>query len=434
MDVEGSLHGGDDSLSTENAVQAEVISIGDELVSGQRLDTNSQWLSQQLADLGVSVIRHSTVGDDLQQNIEAFRLATGRAAIVVCTGGLGPTLDDLTRQALAEAFERPLQLDPASLEQIAALFASRGRKMPERNRLQAMLPSAAQVIPNPHGSAPGIDMQVVDQGRSSRIFALPGVPAEMVQMWHETVAPRIVHMLGGTDLRWRYHTLRLFGIGESDVEVALPDLIDRQRLPTVGITVSRATITLRIAAQAASEAAFREVIAPTITEIQAVLGDLIFGEGEDELEHVVLRQLGEQRRSFACVEVGAASFIGDWMLKAAEPNRNCFGGSLAFPTVQHAEQWAAQDDVSSEPGASCWERLALLARKRFRADVGMALGVYPTQTQMENSQAPFEFHYALASAAGVITDHRTMGGHPDVLGPRAAKTGLDLVRRFLFQL
>jgi nicotinamide-nucleotide amidase len=196
-------------------LQAEVLSIGDELTSGQRLDTNSQWLSQRLSELGIRTVRHTTVGDDLSAGVEAIQLATGRADVVVVSGGLGPTLDDLTRQTLADAFDCPLELDPASLEHILQMFARRYREMPERNQVQAMFPRGASTIPNPHGSAPGIDMSVVSPRRRSRIFALPGVPAELKQMWAESVAPRIEAMLGGSLGPWRYHAVKLFGIGET---------------------------------------------------------------------------------------------------------------------------------------------------------------------------------------------------------------------------
>ncbi len=214
------------------ALRAEVISIGDELTSGQRLDTNSQWLSLRLAELGIQTICHTTVADDLQICADAFRLAAQRADIVVCSGGLGPTLDDLTRQAMADAFQAPLELDADSLEKIEQMFAQRQRPMPENNRLQAMFPSGSRVIPNPHGSAPGIDLSVATSQRPSRVFALPGVPAELKQMWLESVAPRIEESLrDGTDRsldRWRYRAIKLFGIGESDVEVKLPTLIEPQ--------------------------------------------------------------------------------------------------------------------------------------------------------------------------------------------------------------
>ncbi|HVX60382.1 MAG TPA: competence/damage-inducible protein A, partial [Pirellulales bacterium] len=153
---------------------AEVISIGDELTSGQRLDTNSQWLSQRLGEIGIPVMYHTTVADDLEANVSVFRTAVGRADVVISTGGLGPTADDLTREALARLVGAELVLDEASLAHIQAMFSRRKRDMPERNRVQAMFPAGSRVIFNPHGTAPGIDLDVPPKiGRPSRVIALP---------------------------------------------------------------------------------------------------------------------------------------------------------------------------------------------------------------------------------------------------------------------
>ena len=142
------------------AMHAEILAIGDEITSGQTLDTNSQWLSQRLEELGVRVLYHTTVGDELAPCAEVFRQAIDRADLVVATGGLGPTADDLTRQALAQATGRELQLDPEALEHIRGMFARRGRPMPPQNELQAMFPAGSRVVRNPHGTAPGIDLEV----------------------------------------------------------------------------------------------------------------------------------------------------------------------------------------------------------------------------------------------------------------------------------
>lgn len=231
-------------------MRAEVISIGDEMTTGQRLDTNSQWLSQRLGEIGVRVLFHTTVGDELEPNVQVYRQAFERADLVISTGGLGPTADDLTRQALAEVLGVELVLDAPALQHIQQLFAHRKREMPPRNVVQAMFPRGSRVIPNPHGTAPGIAVDISRPGRSpARVFALPGVPAEMREMWEATVAPELAATTGGDCRVIRHRCLRCFGVGESDLERMLPDLIQRGRTPTVGITVNQATITLRITAE-----------------------------------------------------------------------------------------------------------------------------------------------------------------------------------------
>src|SRR5438105_632005 len=168
-------------------MKAEIISVGSELTSGQNLDTNSQWLSQRLAEMGIAVGWHTTVADDLDDNVAAFRIASGRARLVLITGGLGPTQDDLTREALARAAGVELVLHPDSLAQIEQMFARRNRVMPERNRVQALLPVGAEPLPNAHGTAPGIWMRL----GSCHLAAMPGVPSEMHAIFEAQVKPRL---------------------------------------------------------------------------------------------------------------------------------------------------------------------------------------------------------------------------------------------------
>ncbi|MGC4006926.1 MAG: CinA family nicotinamide mononucleotide deamidase-related protein [Pirellulales bacterium] len=306
---------------------AEVISIGDELTSGQRLDTNSQWLSTQLADLGVRTAYHTTVTDDLDANIAVFRAAIRRVNIVVVTGGLGPTADDLTRQALAAAADRPLRYDFQAIETIRALFSKRGRKMPGRNHLQALFPDGSLVIPNPHGTAPGIDLLVQrPKGGPARVFCLPGVPSEMREMWHAGVAPMIRTMLGKPTVI-RHRVLKCFGKGESELEAMLPDLIRRGREPLVGITASGATLSLRITALGDTAEAANRSMVPTVETICGLLGDLVYGEGDDELQDAVARSLRDEGAKIATAECATQGLVAQ-AFRALTDTENVFLGGV----------------------------------------------------------------------------------------------------------
>ncbi len=435
---------------TRMDMRAEIIAIGDELVSGQRLDTNSQWLSRALGDLGIGVIRHTTVGDDLQENVDALIAAAKRVDLIVCTGGLGPTRDDLTREAIATAFDRPLELHEPSLQHIEALFATRGRPMPPRNRVQAMLPRGGLAIENPHGSAPGIDLEIDVDAHRVRVVALPGVPAEMQEMWHASVVPKILPQIKTGGVRQFFHVVKVFGIGESDLEARLPELFARGRDPTVGITVSRATITLRISSWAHNEAEFRGRIGETLERIHRALGDLVFGYGEMELEDRVARDLHRAGWRMASVEIGAASWIGDSMLQSVArlddgstaAERSPFAGSLAFSGREDALAWVdsagAEMDLSPEvPELASvagepefeWRRLADLVAQRMNADVVLVVDGYPSYREMVAATSPFPVQFVVRMMDRTVTQRRNLGGHPDVLGPRIAKVGLDLVRR-----
>lgn len=408
---------------------AEVISIGDELTSGQRLDTNSQWLSQQLGDLGIAVHYHTTVADDLEANVGVFRQAVARADVVVATGGLGPTADDLTREALAKMLGVELQLDQASLDYIRALFARRKRDMPERNVVQAMFPHGSRVIPNPHGSAPGIDLTVLPPvGRPSRLFALPGVPAEMTEMWHESVVGRLIEQGAGRQVI-RHRRIKCFGVGESDLEQMLPDLIRRGRVPSVGITVHDATITLRITASGRTPEECFATMTPTEAIIHESLGSLVFGYEDEELADAVVRLLAERQSTLATVEWGTAGLIAGWLGEVSGSGPVYRGGVVVngrsglSGLLQLPEQLIEQHD---EAGGELTAAMATSCRERSGADYALAIGKFP-DFDPQSAKPPLSY-FALASADGVMTRSSPFAAHPAILKPRAGKQALNLLR------
>jgi nicotinamide-nucleotide amidase len=407
---------------------AEVISIGDELTSGQRLDTNSQWISERLGELGVRVMYHTTVADDLAANVEVFRAAAQRADIVVATGGLGPTADDLTREALAEVVARPLVLDEPSLEYIRGLFARFKRDMPERNRAQAMFPEGSRIIFNANGTAPGIWLDVPrTAGGVSHVFALPGVPAEMFEMFRETVAPAVMSYQGAVRVI-RHRRIKVFGAGESHVEQMLPDLIRRGRQPSVGITVSAATITLRITASGNTPEECNTAIEPTVDTIRECLGALVFGDEEDELEDVIVRLLENRGQTLATIEYATAGMLAEWLSRAGGHSRSYLGGHVLHSTAMLARELGPQGSLVEQFGPSSREVIAELVtafRMSCGADYALAVGPFPSDG-VSNSDSPY--HFALATPEKVIIKSSNMAGHISIWIPRAAKSALNLLR------
>jgi nicotinamide-nucleotide amidase len=421
-------------------MRAEVMAVGDELTTGQRLDTNSQWLAEQLTACGVEVAWHTTVGDQLQDHVAAYQIARDRADVVVCTGGLGPTADDLTRQALAQAAGVELVRDEPSLAHIQQLFASRGREMPAANVLQAEFPEGAVPIANKYGTAPGIDLTMLRPERTPcRVFALPGVPAEMRPMWTDTVAPAIRAALPAPRLIL-HRRLKCFGVGESQLEAMLPDLIRRGREPVVGITVSDATITLRITTSGPDAAACRERMAPTEAVIRETLGTLVFGEEEEELEEVVVRALRARDQSVAVAEWATRGLLVNWLLAAAErpeaigrsapcsAGREVVAGGWTVASHDAASRLAGRD-LSPEPAHAPQMAVALAesVRASFDADYGVGVAAFPGDP--DDSQA----HLTIALATGERT-HRLRfpcATHPAIRHSRAAKQTLNALRLHL---
>ncbi len=315
---------------------AEVIAIGDELTTGYRLDTNSRWISQQLCDLGISVMYHSTVGDDLDANTNIFSVAVKRADVIVCTGGLGPTADDLTRQAIATMAGVELEMHEDQLQHLEAFFARRGRTMTPSNKIQASFPKGAMVIPNPEGTAPGIEFKTRHTDTPATIFALPGVPAEMKQMWTATVERKLKELTGDTSVI-HHHVIRCFGSGESHIESLLPNLVKRGCDPLVGITASGGTISLRLTTRAESVERCLEKMSDTQTTIESILGDLVFGYNDDLLESVVAAQLRDANETLAIYDEGLNGDVAAMLLRS--------GGSITGSAIQGSGQLLNKEQV-----------------------------------------------------------------------------------------
>jgi nicotinamide-nucleotide amidase len=409
---------------------AEVISTGDEVISGRILDTNAHWLSQQLEELGIRVFYHSAVGDTLDALVEVFRLAIRRADVVLITGGLGPTAADLTREAMARATDRELFLDEEALQYIRQMFARRKREMPEQNERQAWFPTGSQVIVNPNGTAPGIALEVSRDGQAPcHLFALPGVPAEMVEMWPSVVEH--LRQFGAAGRVIRHRQIKCFGAGESQMATKIPDLLRRGRHPRVGINASKTTIILRVAAEGASEEECCAAMASTVETIYQTFGDLIFGEGPDELQDVVLRLLAQRQKTLATAEWGTAGLVADWL--GAVSCADHYLGGLVVPSATAAQRLLdVPAEVVTDGGASAEVARAMAdgCRQRFGADYGLAVSQFPPVDPNGEAKPVF---FALATAEGVTVKPVPFGGHPDTLKIYAAKQALNLIRLTLLR-
>lgn len=413
-------------------MHAEIIALGDEITSGQLLDTNSQWLSQRLGELGIRVLYHTTVGDDMAAATAVFRQAIARSDLVISTGGLGPTADDLTREALAQATGNPLKLDPKALTHIRALYARRQRQMPKRNELQAMFPKGSSMVPNPNGTAPGIAMQIGRAAQSPcHFFCLPGVPSEMREMWYATLTQSI-RSIGGGQAIIRHRKIKIFGRGESQIEAMLPDLVRRGREPRVGINASKHTIILRITAEGPTEEACFAAMEPTVATIHQCLGPLVFGEGDDELQDALVRLLRQHDQKLATAEIDTGGLVADWLGDVREGQGWYLGGVIAASQrglSKALDVPAALIDEHTGASAPVVAAMATNCRRMFEANLGLAAGAFPKPAPDASEPAPFWF--ALAGPEHVVVRKVPFAGNPGLLKTYCAKHTINLARLFL---
>ena len=273
---------------------AEILAIGSEMLLGELVDTNSAWISRRLAALGVSIFRHTTVGDNRERVISALEEATSRSDLVLTTGGLGPTSDDLTNECLARAANREMVEYKEAREHVDRMFERFGRKPTPSNYKQALFPKGTELIPNPRGTAMGALLEV----NGSLVATFPGVPVEMKGMFDDTVAPLIQSRSDGAIVS---RTLWFVGIGESALAEMVQDFLDASD-PTVAPLAGQGKVRLRITARAATPEEARQKISPVAEEILNRLGEYFFGEDDETLESAVGEMLKERGATLALAE------------------------------------------------------------------------------------------------------------------------------------
>lgn len=406
-------------------MKAEVISVGTEILLGEILDTNAHWIVSRLPALGIDCFGMTQAGDNPQRLDQTFRLAWERSDLIIATGGLGPTEDDLTREAIAAALNEPLAVDPGLEAEVRALFSGRGWPMPESNIKQAMLIPSARPIPNPRGTAPG--WWVERDGKI--IVAMPGVPPEMFHMWENEVAPELRRRPTGSVIISR--TLKTAGIGEGNVDEMVRHMLKSPN-PTIGVYAKIDGIHLRLTAKGATEEECRAAIRPFEDEIRSIFGPSVWGADSDTLEISVGHTLAERGLTLATMESCTGGLLASVITDAEGASRYYRGGLVTYAT---GEKIAAGVDpqLIEEHGvisARVATDMARAARQRMNADVGMGItGVAGPATQ--DDQPVGTIHIGIDIMGRTDTISYTFPQARSQIKSRAVTTSLFLLRRLL---
>jgi nicotinamide-nucleotide amidase len=407
-------------------INAAIVSIGNELLSGTSVDTNSAWLSQRLLPIGIPTVLVCRVGDDCPAIVKALRSASIESQIIIVSGGLGPTDDDLTRQAISEYCGRKLKLDEASLADIESFFAGRDKKMPERNKMQAYIPEGAQAIKNDMGTAPGI---VLVEGEKM-LFALPGVPAEMKRMFEKFVLPRLKKLEGRSCVS--ACVLKCFGKGESDIAQMLGDSMQRGRNPLVNTTVRDGVITLHIVAQAGDKEQADKIARNEQNKIAEILGDVVFTKDDISLAEAIAVRLTELGRTVATAESCTGGLVAKLLTDVPGSSNYFLAGWVAYSNQAKIRELGVPAELIEEKGAvseAVASALADGARRKAGADYGIGITGIAGPGGATADKSVGLVYIAVASGRGVNARKFLFGGDRNSVRKRAANTALDLLRR-----
>ena len=410
---------------------AEIISVGTELLLGDTVNTNAAFLGRELAKLGISVYTQTVVGDNAERLMRAYTLAYERGAdLVIATGGLGPTEDDITKEVAAEYFGVPMVLHEPSWEFMLSLWAKMNLPIAMNNKKQAILPEGCQVLKNPNGSAPGVYME--KDGKT--MLLLPGPPNELEPMFLQLAVPILRKM---SDTVLVSQTLKVVGIGESAVEERIKTLIGAQTNPTIAPYAKTAEVHLRVTASAGSEEEARKMIAPVTKELYGILGEAIYGYDGDTLEGVVSKLLKERGLTLACAESCTGGMVTAKMVNHPGVSEVLREGSITYANEAKIQRLGVDESLLTEYGAVSEQVAAAMAEgaaKTSGADVGLSTtGIAGPDGGTADKPVGLVYLGLYIPGKGTATKKLTMTGDRMKIRARATISALDFLRLTLTQ-
>lgn len=415
-------------------VRAEVISIGTELLLGQIVDTNAAYISRRLAEIGVDVFHRATVGDNLERVVAAIADALARADIVITTGGLGPTEDDPTREAAAEALGLPLVVCEGARRRAESLLARAGHEVAGESALrQARIPRGATVIDNERGTACGF----IAGKDGKALISMPGVPGEMRGMMETTVLPYLRSRAGNAGQVIRWKVLKICGPGEASVEETVRDLLHDRANPTVAPLVSLGEVMLRITAKAASPGEADALVAPVEAEIRRRLGVDVYGQDDDEIQDAVVRLLSEKGLTCAVAESVTGGLIARKLTQVPGCSAVLGLAVTSYSNEAKRDMLGVPADALERCGAVSREVAIAMARgalERGRADIAVSTTGVAGPTGGSPGKPVGIVFSGLAWRGGVACARLGLFGTRSEIKERAARRALDLLRRHVLRL
>ncbi len=406
---------------------AELICVGTELLMGQILNTNAQYIARSLAPSGIDMYHQVTVGDNPARLKEAVRTAFARADCVIFSGGLGPTDDDLTKETVAEALGKDLVLYDDEWDKLKLWFSSRGRTIAPNNKKQAMFPSDAIILPNPNGTAPGCIME--SDGKAA--ILLPGPPRELVPMFRDYVMPYLLERSGH---RLYSREIRIFGVGESDVTYRLDTLFKHQTNPTIAPYAKTGEVTLRVTARCQNDAEGEALVSPVIAAIEAELGDCVYDTNGRELAEVCHFALIDAHKTLAVAESCTGGRLADAFINYAGSSAYFIEGDVTYSNDAKMRRLGVRSETLDTVGAvseECAREMAEGCRKAANADFALATTGYAGPDGGEPGKPVGTVFVALAGADGTIVKRLNLFGDRDRIRHSAMLHALDLLRRKL---
>ena len=406
---------------------AEIVSVGTELLMGQICNTDAQYIAQRLAPLGFTVYYHTTVGDNVARLTEAVHQALSRSDIVLFTGGLGPTDDDLTKETVAAALGLSIVPFPEEVDRLTRFFTGRGRTMTPNNLKQACFPENAIILPNPKGTAPGC---IMEAGGKAAVL-MPGPPRELNPMFDDYVMPYL-ERLSGNKLVSR--ELRIFGMGESDVTYRLRDVIEQQTNPTIAPYVKTGEVTLRVTALAQSEAEGQALLHPMIETVRERLGDLLYSDRGEDLAELCARLLTERHETLAVAESLTGGMLTSALVDVPGSSNFLLEGAVTYSNEAKIKHLGVAPETLKRFGAVSEERAREMA-EGMRAVSGADLALATTGIAGPDGGTPEKpvgtVYVALSYAGGTQVKKLALWGDRARVRSVTVLHALDILRRLL---